>query len=49
VKITSDGIMVELTKKRDLPQLLEMMKNNMTIKYQWLNDLKINFTLSSTT
>lgn len=49
VEIAPDGIMVELKKKRDLPQLLEMMKNNLTIKYQWLDNLKINFVPSSTT
>lgn len=49
VEIAPDGIVVELKKKRDLPQLIEMMKNNLNIKYQWLNNLKINFVPSSTT
>lgn len=49
VEITSDKIIAELKKKRDLPQLIEMMKNNTNINYQWLNNLKINFMPSSTT
>jgi transposase len=48
IQITKGTIQVELKKKRDLPQLLEMMKPFSDLKYPWLKDYKIEFYPSST-
>ena len=39
----SDTINVELKKKRDLPQIIEMMKNFEHLKYSWMGNRKLNF------
>ncbi|MDR0604544.1 MAG: transposase [Bacteroidales bacterium] len=39
----SDSINVELKKKRDLPEIIEMMKNFDNLKYSWIGDKKLNF------
>jgi hypothetical protein len=48
IQITKGTIQVELKKKRDLPQLLEMMKSFSDLKYPWLKDYKIGFHPTST-
>lgn len=48
IDIAGDHIQVELKKKRDLPQLLEMMRGNEELKYPWLENKKIIFYPSST-
>lgn len=48
IEIDGDTITVELKKKRDLPQIIEMMKKYEDIKYPWLNNMKIIFSPSST-
>jgi len=48
IQITKGTIQVELKKKRDLPQLLEMMKSFSDLKYPWLKGYKIEFHPSST-
>jgi len=49
IEITENQIKVELKKKRDLPQIIEMMKNYSDVNYQWLENRKIVFYPSSTT
>lgn len=49
IEITENQIKVELKKKRDLPQIIEMMKNYSDLNYQWLENRKIVFYPSSTT
>lgn len=49
IEIDGDTITVELKKKRDLPQIIEMMKKFEDLKYPWLDDMKIIFPPSSTT
>jgi len=49
IGITENQIKVELKKKRDLPQIIEMMKNYSDVNYQWLGNRKIVFYPSSTT
>lgn len=48
VEIGQDSIVIELKKKRDLPQILEMMKKHENLKYPWLNNLSTIFFPSST-
>jgi len=48
IEINSDTIEVELKKKRDLPQIIEMMNQYENIKYPWLKNKKITFRPSST-
>jgi hypothetical protein len=49
IEITENQIIVELKKKRDLPQIIEMMKNYSDVNYQWLENRRIVFYPSSTT
>jgi len=49
IEIDGKSITVELKKKRDLPQIIEMMKKYVGLNYQWLNNMKINFYPSATT
>ena len=49
IEITENQIKVELKKKRDLPQIIEMMKNYSDVNYQWLENRRIVFYPSSTT
>ena len=49
IEITSNQIQIELKKKRDLPQYLEMMKKYNGLIYPWLDNKKIIFYPSSTT
>lgn len=48
IQVNGGTINIELKKKRDLPQIIEMMKNTENLKYPWLNNSKINFIPSST-
>jgi hypothetical protein len=48
IDIDESGINVELKKKRDLPQIIQMTNKFQNLKYQWLNNMKINFIPSST-
>jgi hypothetical protein len=48
VEIIQDSITIELKKKRDLPQILEMMKKHEDLKYPWLNNMRTIFYPSST-
>ena len=48
VQVNGSSINIELKKKRDLPQIIEMMKNSQELRYPWLNNAKINFIPSST-
>lgn len=49
IEINSSQIQIELKKKRDLPQYLEMMKKYDGLIYPWLGNRKIIFYPSSTT
>ena len=49
IQIDGSNINIELKKKRDLPQIIEMMKNSENLTYPWLNNSKLNFIPSSTT
>ena len=48
IEINSGPIQIELKKKRDLPQLLEMMKKYNQLVYPWLDNKKLIFIPSST-
>lgn len=48
IEITDDQIQIELKKKRDLPQLLEIIKENEEFKYPWLDNKKLVFYPSAT-
>lgn len=48
IQVEGTDIKIELKKKRDLPQIIEMMKKFENLKYPWLNNFKINFIPSST-
>jgi hypothetical protein len=48
VEISQDAITIELKKKRDLPQIIEMMKKHENLKYPWLNNMCTVFYPSST-
>lgn len=48
IDIAGDHIQIELKKKRDLPQLLEIMKGNEELEYPWLENKKLIFYPSST-
>lgn len=48
VEIDQNSITIELKKKRDLPQILEMMKKHERLKYPWLNNMCAVFNPSST-
>ena len=48
IEISQNSITVELKKKRDLPQILEMMKKHENLKYPWLNNMSTVFYPSST-
>jgi hypothetical protein len=48
IQIHGNNINIELKKKRDLPQIIEMMKQFNDYKYPWLNNFKLNFIPSST-
>jgi hypothetical protein len=48
IQVDGTDINIELKKKRDLPQIIEMMKDYQGLKYPWLNNFKINFIPSST-
>lgn len=43
IKIGKDSITIDLKKKRNLPLILQNMNNFSTIKYPWLNNMKLNF------
>ena len=43
IEIGSKRITIDLKKKRNLPLLLENMNNFSTLKYPWLNNLRLNF------
>lgn len=49
IEISRDHIQVELKKKRDLPQIIEMMQPYEDVKYSWLDNKKLIFYPSSTT
>lgn len=49
IEINGTQIQIELKKKRDLPQYLEMMKKYDGLTYPWLGNKKIIFYPSSTT
>lgn len=48
VSIEKKKIQIELKKKRDLPQILELMSNYTQEKYSWLDNKKLNFFPSAT-
>ncbi len=48
IQVKGETINIELKKKRDLPQVIDMMKNSEGIKYHWLNNAELNFIPSST-
>lgn len=48
IAINHDKIILKLKKKRDLPQLLEMMSRYKDFKYKWLGNRKLEFVGSST-
>jgi hypothetical protein len=48
IEISDNQIQIELKKKRDLPQILEMMKGHQDINYKWLGNRKMVFFPSST-
>ena len=43
VEIQNDSIIVNLKKKRELPQLIEFVKKSSEVKYSWLNEKNIQF------
>lgn len=49
IEISSNPIQIELKKKRDLPQIIEMMKKYADLNYPWIDNKKIVFYPSSTT
>lgn len=49
IEINGNQIKIELKKKRDLPQIIEMMKKYAGLNYGWLGNRKISFYPSSTT
>lgn len=49
IAIQGDQITIELKKKRDLPQILEMMQKFDDLNYPWMRNKKIVFYPSSTT
>ena len=49
VEIDDNRIKIELKKKRDLPQTIEMMKKYEGLNYHWLDNRKLVFYPSSTT
>ena len=48
IKITEKEITIELKKKRDLPQILELLEKYQNNNYPYLNNLKLNFKLAAT-
>jgi len=48
VQAKNRTINIELKKKRDLPQIIQMMKNFNSLKYPWINNSELNFIPSST-
>lgn len=44
VKIKDNSITIEMKKKRELPLLLETMTRYKESKYEWLNDMPLDFT-----
>jgi hypothetical protein len=48
IEIEGDQIKIELKKRRDLPQIIEMMKKYAGLSYQWLASKKLVFYPSST-
>jgi hypothetical protein len=48
IEIEGDQIKIELKKRRDLPQIIEMMKKYAGLSYQWLANKKLVFYPSST-
>ena len=48
IKIEGNNIIVELKKKRDLPQLLTMLDKFDNYKYDWLNNCSLSFIGAST-
>jgi hypothetical protein len=49
VEIKDNLINIELKKKRDLPQIMEMMEKYNDLKFDWMKNRKVNFLPSSTT
>ncbi len=49
IEIKESRIKIELKRKKESPQLIEMMKNFSDINYQWLDNMKIVFCPSSST
>ncbi|MDR3341166.1 MAG: hypothetical protein LBT25_13950, partial [Candidatus Symbiothrix sp.] len=43
ITISELNIKIELKKKRDLPQILEMMNKFDTLSYPWLENKKLKF------
>jgi hypothetical protein len=43
IDINADTINVELKKKRDLPQIIELMKNFQHLNFPWMKYKKLNF------
>ena len=43
VKIKDNSITIEMKKKRELPLLLETMTRYKGVKYEWLNNMPLNF------
>ena len=49
IQIEDSKINIELKKKRDLPQIIELTSKFENLRYGWLNNYKINFVPSSST
>lgn len=49
IQIQDKSINIELKKKRDLPQILELTKNLIDYNFSWLNNKSVHFIPSSTT
>lgn len=49
IDINGENIKIELKKKRDLPQIIQMTNKFENLRYPWLNNMKVNFIPSSTT
>ena len=49
IEIGTENIQVDLKKKRELPLLIEFLKNSKDVKYPWMNNKIVNFNPSATT
>ena len=48
IKVNNNSVIVELKKKRDLPELLEMIKGFKDYKYNWIGNKRLEFLHSAT-